>query len=146
MSCLITPMEAEENGCRLSPSAYVSEEYDLEIGVTDLDLEVLMCENSKLQAELEEIQDEFVETMGGLLMEKKSSEIRTKHNKLHVGNRAELKGCPVAKVTHKKKDDYMTSLEFTEGVYNQPIKMVTIYFQDGSIRNETPLTEANIES
>ena len=44
------------------------------------------------------------------------------------------------------KDDYMTSLEFTEGVYNQPIKMVTIYFQDGSIRNETPLTEANIES
>lgn len=57
-------MEAEENGCRLSPSAYVSEEYDLEIGVTDLDLEVLMCENSKLQAELEEIQDEFVETMG----------------------------------------------------------------------------------
>ena len=47
---------------------------------------------------------------------------------------------------HKKKDDYMTSLEFTEGVYNQPIKMVTIYFQDGSIRNETPLTEANIES
>ena len=29
-----------------------------------LDLEVLMCENSKLQAELEEIQDEFVETMG----------------------------------------------------------------------------------
>lgn len=50
-------MEAEENGCRLSPSAYVSEEYDLEIGVTDLDLEVLMCENSKLQAELEEIQD-----------------------------------------------------------------------------------------
>mgnify|MGYP006960937132 CR=1 FL=1 len=58
MSCLITPMEAEENGCRLSPSAYVSEEYDLEIGVTDLDLEVLMCENSKLQAELEEIQDE----------------------------------------------------------------------------------------
>lgn len=68
------------------------------------------------------------------------------HNKLHVGNRAELKGCPVAKVTHKKKDDYMTSLEFTEGVYNQPIKMVTIYFQDGSIRNETPLTEANIES
>ena len=54
--------------------------------------------------------------------------------------------CPVAKVTHKKKDDYMTSLEFTEGVYNQPIKMVTIYFQDGSIRNETPLTEANIES
>lgn len=84
--------------------------------------------------------------MGGLLMEKKSNEIRTKHNKLHVGNRAELKGCPVAKVTHKKKDDYMTSLEFTEGVYNQPIKMVTIYFQDGSIRNETPLTEANIES
>ena len=87
-------------------------------------------------------------------MEKKSNEIRTKHNKLHVGNRAELKesdlllsqGCPVAKVTHKKKDDYMTSLEFTEGVYNQPIKMVTIYFQDGSIRNETPLTEANIES
>ena len=78
--------------------------------------------------------------MGGLLMEKKSNEIRTKHNKLHVGNRAELKGCPVAKVTHKKKDDYMTSLEFTEGVYNQPIKMVTIYFQDGSIRNETPLT------
>ena len=64
----------------------------------------------------------------------------------NVGNRAELKGCPVAKVTHKKKDDYMTSLEFTEGVYNQPIKMVTIYFQDGSIRNETPLTEANIES
>lgn len=64
VSCLITPMEAEENGCRLSPSAYVSEEYDLEIGVTDLDLEVLMCENSKLQAELEEIQDEFVETMG----------------------------------------------------------------------------------
>ena len=64
MSCLITPMEAEENGCRLSPSAYVSEEYALEIGVTDLDLEVLMCENSKLQAELEEIQDEFVETMG----------------------------------------------------------------------------------
>ena len=64
MSCLITPMEAEENGCRLSPSAYVSKEYDLEIGVTDLDLEVLMCENSKLQAELEEIQDEFVETMG----------------------------------------------------------------------------------
>lgn len=63
-------------------------------------------------------------------MEKKSNEIRTKHNKLHVGNRAELKGCPVAKVTHKKKDDYMTSLEFTEGVYNQPIKMVTIYFQD----------------
>ena len=54
---MITPMEAEENGCRLSPSAYVSEEYDLEIGVTDLDLEVLMCENSKLQAELEEIQD-----------------------------------------------------------------------------------------
>ena len=54
---MITPMEAEENGCRLSPSAYVSEEYDLEI-------EVLMCENSKLQAELEEIQDEFVETMG----------------------------------------------------------------------------------
>lgn len=43
-------------------------------------------------------------------MEKKSNEIRTKHNKLHVGNRAELKGCPVAKVTHKKKDDYMTSL------------------------------------
>ncbi len=79
-------------------------------------------------------------------MEKKSNEIRTKHNKLHVGNRAELKGCPVAKVIHKKKDDYMTSLEFTEGVYNQPIKMVTIYFQDGSIRNETPLTEANIES
>ena len=79
-------------------------------------------------------------------MEKKPNEIRTKHNKLHVGNRAELKGCPVAKVTHKKKDDYMTSLEFTEGVYNQPIKMVTIYFQDGSIRNETPLTEANIES
>ena len=39
---MITPMEAEENGCRLSPSAYVSEEYDLEIGVTDLDLEVLM--------------------------------------------------------------------------------------------------------
>ena len=39
-------------------------------------------------------------------MEKKSNEIRTKHNKLHVGNRAELKGCPVAKVTHKKKDDY----------------------------------------
>ena len=37
---MITPMEAEENGCRLSPSAYVSEEYDLEI------------------------QDEFVETMG----------------------------------------------------------------------------------
>lgn len=34
------------------------------LGVTDLDLEVLMCENSKLQAELEEIQDEFVETMG----------------------------------------------------------------------------------
>lgn len=30
----------------------------------NLDLEVLMCENSKLQAELEEIQDEFVETMG----------------------------------------------------------------------------------
>lgn len=59
---MITPMEAEENGCRLSPSAYVSEEYDLEIGVTYL--EVLMCENSKLQAELEEIQDEFVETMG----------------------------------------------------------------------------------
>ena len=79
-------------------------------------------------------------------MEKKSNEIRTKHNKLHVGNRAELKGCPVAKVTHKKKDDYMTSLEFTEGVYNQPIKMVTIYFQDGSIRNETPLTEAKIQS
>lgn len=26
-------------------------------------------------------------------MEKKSNEIRTKHNKLHVGNRAELKGC-----------------------------------------------------
>ena len=79
-------------------------------------------------------------------MEKKSNEIRTKHNKLHVGNRAELKGCPVAKVTHKKKDDYMTSLEFTEGVYNQPIKMVTIYFQDGSIRNETPLTEAKLDS
>ena len=74
------------------------------------------------------------------------TEYISKHNKLHVGNRAELKGCPVAKVTHKKKDDYMTSLEFTEGVYNQPIKMVTIYFQDGSIRNETPLTEANIES
>lgn len=47
---------------------------------------------------------------------------------------------------YNMKDDYMTSLEFTEGVYNQPIKMVTIYFQDGSIRNETPLTEANIES
>lgn len=37
-------------------------------------------------------------------------------------------------------------LHTPEGVYNQPIKMVTIYFQDGSIRNETPLTEANIES
>ena len=45
-------MEAEENGCRLSPSAYVSEEYDLEIGVTDLDLEVLMCETANYKQSL----------------------------------------------------------------------------------------------
>ena len=36
-------------------------------------------------------------------MEKKSNEIRTKHNKLHVGNRAELKGCPVAKSDPQKE-------------------------------------------
>ena len=44
---MITPMEAEENGCRLSPSAYVSEEYDLEIGVSDLDLEAVNGEKIK---------------------------------------------------------------------------------------------------
>lgn len=63
-------------------------------------------------------------------------EIRSRRKNLHVGNRGVLDGRPVARVSYKKKNDYVTPLEFTEDVYDRPVSMMTIYFQDGSIQNE----------
>lgn len=68
-----------------------------------------------------------------------SQEIRSKRAKLHVGDREIWNGHPAARISHKKKDDYITSLEFTEGVYNHPISMLTIHFKDGTVQNEKPL-------
>lgn len=60
-------------------------------------------------------------------------EIRTPREKVKIGDRSRMNGIPVSEIRSHKKTDFISTLEFAEGVYGESVERIIICCRSGEM-------------